>query len=130
MAVQSNSKRSVAKRWDDYQPTKSTLMWACVACVAVTLVAGFTWGGWVTGATARDAASSAGSSARAELAATICVERFNAAPEAEARRAELKEIRSSYQRREFVEKGGWAMMPGETSGDRDSAEKCAAALYG
>ncbi|MEQ9247340.1 MAG: hypothetical protein RLO21_15250 [Nitratireductor sp.] len=128
MATQSNSKKSVTQRWDDYQPTKSTLVWACAAAAVATMILGFTWGGWVTGGTSRDLATTAGTAARGELAGAICVERFNAAPNAAGRLAELKAITSASAKRQFVEAGGWATMPGQTSPDRRGVEACADAL--
>ncbi|MEW5424077.1 hypothetical protein [Amorphus sp. 3PC139-8] len=133
MATQSNprtpdTKRSIGTRWEEYQPAKSTLLWACVVSVAATLVVGFTWGGWVTGATADEQASVAGDIAHGELASLICVERFNATPDSNAQLSELESITSSYERRRFIEAGGWATMPGETSASRRGADGCADAL--
>lgn len=81
-----------------------------------TIVIGFSWGGWVTGGTA-DHAPAWPATAR-ELASAICVERFNAAPDAAAKLAEFKAIPDSYKKRQFVEAGGWATMPGQTTADR------------
>lgn len=128
MAMQSNSKKSLTQRWDDYRPTKSTLVWACAGTAVATMIVGFTWGGWVTGGTSRDLASTAGTAARVELAGEICVERFNAAPNSAARLVELKAITSASAKRQFVESGGWATMPGQTDPDRRGAEACAVAL--
>lgn len=128
MAVQDSSRKSVAQRWDDYRPTKSTLVWACAGAAVATVFVGFTWGGWVTGGTSRDLATTAGNSARGQLAADICVERFNAAPDAAARLAELNAITGVSARRRFIETGGWATMPGQTGPDRLGAEACVAAL--
>ncbi len=85
-----DKKKSLQQRWNDLQPSKTMLVWSCVGSVAVALVVGFTWGGWVTGGTARDMAGDAGSTSRYELASVICVERFLEAPDAEAQLAELK----------------------------------------
>jgi hypothetical protein len=128
MAMQSNSRKSITQRLNDYQPTKSTLVWACVAVAVATMVVGFTWGGWVTGSTSRDLATTAGSQARSELVADICVERFNAQAGSAARLVELNAITSAAARRQFVEAGGWATMPGQSSPDRRGAEACAVAL--
>ncbi|TWG53172.1 hypothetical protein [Aminobacter sp. J44] len=128
MTVQASSKRNFTQRWDDYQPTKSTLVWACVGAAVATMIVGFAWGGWVTGGTSRDLVTNAGSVARGLLAGDICVERFNAAPGSAARLAELKAITSASARRQFVEAGGWATMPGQTNPDRRGAEACAVAL--
>ena len=59
MAMQSTTKPSLSRRWEDYQPSKTILFWACVAAIIATMVVGFTWGGWVTGGTSRAAATTA-----------------------------------------------------------------------
>ena len=122
------SKPSLAQRWESYQPSKSTLVWACAATAVVTMIVGFSWGGWVTGGTSRTLATTAGDVARGELASVVCVERFKAATDSPAKLTELNAITDSYKRRQFVEAGGWATMPGQTSPDRRAAEGCAAAL--
>ena len=127
MATQS-SKPSLARRWEDYQPAKSTLLWACAATVVATLIIGFNWGGWVTGGTSRSLAAAAADVARGELASAICVDRFKAAPDAAAKLAQLKALTDSYSKRQFIETGGWATMPGKGSADRLGAEGCATAL--
>jgi hypothetical protein len=106
MAMQNSSKRSVAERWDAYQPSKSLLVWACVATAVATMIVGFSWGGWVTGGTSAAQAKIAGDTARGELASAICVEKFNAAPDAAARLAELKGLADIYKKRQFIEAGG------------------------
>ena len=90
MAVQNNTKQSLAQRWEDYQPSKSTLGWACAATAVATMIVGFGWGGWVTGGTSRTLAMTAGDVARGELASVVCVEKFKAAPRfgRQARRVE------------------------------------------
>ncbi len=128
MALQNGIKKPITKRWEDYQPTKSTLIWACAGAVFATVTMGFTWGGWVTGGKSRDLAMTAAIVARGELAADICVERFNAAPDSASRLVELKAINSASAKRQFVEAGGWATMPGQTSPDRQGAEACVIAL--
>jgi hypothetical protein len=127
MATQS-SKPSLARRWEDYQPAKSTVFWTCAMTVVATLIIGFNWGGWVTGGTSRSLAATAGDVARGELASAICVDRFNAAPDVAAKRVEFKALTDSYKKRQFIETGGWATMPGKTSADRLGVESCAVAL--
>lgn len=127
MAVQ-NSKTSIFQRFDTYQPSKTILVWACVATAVATIVVGFNWGGWVTGASSVQTAAAAGKAARGELASAICVERFKAAPDAAGKLMEFKALSDSYKKRQFVEAGGWASMPGQTSVDSNIAESCSAAL--
>ncbi|KQZ87108.1 hypothetical protein ASD64_06595 [Mesorhizobium sp. Root157] len=128
MAMQSGGKTSLAQRWEDYQPTKSTLVWACLMTAVATMVVGFSWGGWVTGGTSQVAATEAGDTARGELASTICVERFNSAPDSAAKLVELKAITDSYKRQQFITDGGWATMPGQKTSERRAAAGCATTL--
>jgi hypothetical protein len=128
MATRNIQKQSFSQRFEDYQPSKSTLLWACAASIAVTMIVGFNWGGWVTGGTSRTLAATAGNVARGELASAVCVDKFKAAPDSAARLVELNAITDTYKRRQFVEAGGWATMPGQTSPDRLGSESCAVAL--
>jgi hypothetical protein len=128
MAMQSTTKPSLSRRWEDYQPSKTMLVWACIAAVIATMVVGFSWGGWVTGGTSRTMAATAGDTARGDLASAICVERFNAAPDAAAKLVEFRALIDSYKKRQFVEAGGWATMPGQTTPDRLGVQGCVTAL--
>ncbi|RRH89576.1 hypothetical protein EH240_33910 [Mesorhizobium tamadayense] len=128
MAMQSTTKQSLSRRWEDYQPSKTMLVWACIAAVIATIVIGFSWGGWVTGGTSQKMAATASDTARGDLASAICVERFNAAPDAAAKLVEFKAITDSYKKRQFVEAGGWATMPGQTTPDKLGVQGCTTAL--
>jgi hypothetical protein len=121
-------KKSVQQRWHDLQPSKTMLFWSCAGSVAVALIVGFTWGGWVTGGTARDMAQTAGEKSRYDLASVICADKFMAAADAKAQLTELKAIESSYGQRQFIDAGGWATMPGQEKAARQAAELCAAVL--
>jgi hypothetical protein len=119
--------RSLSQRWQEYRPSKAALFWSCLGCVVLTLLIGFTWGGWVTGGTATERADKAAAQARAELAATVCVEQFLNASDARAQLASLKKT-MSWQRDDFVEKGGWATPPGLDKPVTSAAELCAERL--
>lgn len=82
----------------------------------------------MTGGASRATAATAGDIARGELASAICVERFNAAPDAAAKLAEFKALTDSYKKRQFVEAGGWTTIPGQTTSDRLAVQGCATAL--
>ena len=126
-----NPKQTLGARWEEFRPTKAQVAWACVACVALTLVVGFAWGGWViTGGTARTMAEDAARGAREQLAAAVCVDRFLAAADARAQLAALKGITGSYRQGKFVEEGGWATMPGSKRADNRVAGACAKQLAG
>ena len=101
-------------------------------------IVGFSWGGWVTGGTARSMAEKAAAQARQEVTAVVCVDRFMAAPDAGIQLTTLKEITSSYAKAKFVQDGGWAVVPVSSSAgsstpvsitdQREAAELCAAGL--
>jgi hypothetical protein len=120
--------KSLGQRWNDLQPSKTLLVWSCIGSVAAALVVGFVWGGWVTGGTARSMASAAGDQGRHDLASVICVENFLASPDAQAKLVDLKAISSAYAQRQFIETGGWAVMPDKESAARQSADLCAKLL--
>ncbi len=105
---------------------KPALSGAIVGGIAVAII-GFSWGGWVTGGSAQQSASVAAAASRADLAAAICVQNFLAQDEARERLAELQVI-ASFQQRQFVEAGGWAVMPDQEQASRDAATLCARLL--
>jgi hypothetical protein len=116
--------RRLGQRWVGYRATKATLFWSCAACIIATVIVGFTWGGWVTGGTARSMAAAAAASGRDELVATICVDRFRAGRDAHSQLAALKELQG-WNRGAFIEKGGWATMPDKAKPASMAARLCA-----
>lgn len=113
--------------WRDYQPSKVALFWSCVGCVIATIVVGFFWGGWVTGATANQRVAQAHDAGRAELAATICVARFVDAADAAVQLAALKG-ESSWTRRSTIAGAGWTTPLGLDKPVSGAAELCAERL--
>ena len=86
-------------------------------------IAGFTWGGWVTGSTANDRAMAM---SRVDVVASmvpVCLDMARSDP---TRAATLATIRaaSTYQRRDALMAAGWATMPGTDAPDRDIAQAC------
>ena len=115
-------KSTLSHRFKDYQASKTVLFWACAGSVIVATVVGFSWGGWVTGGSARDMAADSAAQARQELAAIVCVDRFMAAPDVGVQLTALKEITSPYAQGKFVEEGGWALIvPASTPADRQAS---------
>ena len=95
------------------------------ACGAVAIaVAGFSWGGWVTGGTARTMAADQSKADVVTALTSICLDQSKRDPQLEERVALLKAA-SSYQRGDLVLKNGWATMPGTTEGNRLVAAACA-----
>jgi hypothetical protein len=102
--------------------TKPTL-WGIVIGAVVCAVLGFTWGGWVTGSTARKDQAAAAHDATVVALAPFCADRFRAQDGATAKMAELAKA-SSWERNSVVEKSGFAGLPGSKTGDSDIARAC------
>jgi hypothetical protein len=116
--------QTLTQRWDAFRPTKTVLAWSCAACAIAAVAAGFTWGGWVTGGTARTMAEAAAVGARNELVAAVCVDRFKAGSDVTAQLTALKELQG-WNRATFVQKAGWATMPDRAEPNDKAARLCA-----
>jgi hypothetical protein len=99
---------------------------AAVGAVA-TLVIGFGWGGWMLGGSAKELAENAATSAVVAAIAPICADQFQRSADAAANLTALKKV-SSYDQGAFIEKGGWAVMPGDKTPDSGVPQACAALL--
>ncbi|HSA81922.1 MAG TPA: hypothetical protein VLE23_13990 [Geminicoccaceae bacterium] len=136
--MQARRNRNQLQWFDQYRASKTVLFWACAGSAILATAVGFSWGGWVTGGTAREMAEQSAAQARQEVAAVVCVERFMAAPDMAAQLTLLKGMDRSYQRGKFVEDGGWAIMPvgggaetslpGSSADHRQAASLCAEVL--
>jgi hypothetical protein len=103
------------------------LLQGVAAGVVATLVIGFTWGGWVTGGTAKEMAQKDVSTALVSALSPICVDKFQHGADAASNLIELKKV-SSWQQGAFIEKGGWATMPGSEPANAAVAQACATML--
>ena len=115
---------SLRERWSQTRPTKTAVFWSLVATIVVTMIVGFTWGGWVTGGTARQMAATSGEDAVINRLAPLCVLRVKQDPKQMEKIKEFKEI-STWQQGEYVKKQGWATMPGEQEAEGKVADACA-----
>lgn len=95
--------------------------------VIATAAIGFGWGGWVLGGTAAKAADDNARSAVVAALAPICVDKFQNADDSSVNMMELKKA-STYQQSGFVEKGGWATLPGSDKAASGVAKACAKIL--
>lgn len=121
------SDQTMSRRWENFRPSKTLWFWSMVGVAVLTMIVGFTAGGWTTGGTALTMAEDSARDARAELVANICVEKFVTAPNASQKLAELKET-SSYQRDTFIKDGGWAKLAGMQREALGAADLCAKQL--
>ena len=99
------------------------LQGAAIGAIACAIL-GFTWGGWVTGSTARADAGLAAHNATVQALAPICADRFRAQADASTKMAELAKA-STWERSGFVEKSGFTSLPGSKTSDPDIARACA-----
>src|SRR6266446_4218837 len=107
--------------------TKPALWGAAGGAIALAIV-GFTWGGWVTGATAEKLAKSHVEAALVAALSPICVDKFRQAADAPANLAEMKKTSYAWDQGRFIEKGGWATLPGNPEPSSAVARACAETL--
>jgi alpha/beta superfamily hydrolase len=103
------------------------MVWGAVVGAVACAIVGFSWGGWVTGASARQQAATASHDAVVIALAPICAERFRTQGDAPAQIAALAKA-SLWERGSLVEKSGYALMPGSKTTDSDVARACAEML--
>ena len=134
--MEQRQNQTLSQRYQQYRASKAVLFWACAGSVIVATIVGFSWGGWVTGGSAREMAEEFAAQARQELAAVVCVDRFMAAPDAGVQLTALQEMTGASAQGKFVADGGWAIIVPASSptdyktrtDDRKAAGLCAEEL--
>jgi len=106
--------------------TKPAILGAVGGAIALAIY-GFAWGGWVTGTSADRTAKQRADIAVVAALLPVCVAKFNTASDVAINTAALKKV-NSWEQGSYVEKGGWANMPGGTTVNTDLARACAEAL--
>lgn len=101
--------------------------WGAVVGAGAIMIVGFSYFGWMLGSTAERLATQRVDTAMVTGFVPVCVDRFRRAPDAAVRLTQLKQV-STWQRREFVERGGWATLPGSERPNGMVASACADAL--
>ena len=103
-------------------------LWGASAGALALAIVGFSWGGWMSSASAERMAVARADKAMIAALAPICVTQFQAGPKAKASLAALKQVKS-WEQADYVRDGGWATMPGaKDEPNRDVAAACADAL--
>ena len=87
----------------------------------IATVVGFIWGGWTTIGTAQTMSDEAVLASQA----AICVAQFMKQPNHEEK---LKAFMDSWEKSEFIEKGGWDKMPGQDEAGATATRACAKGL--
>ena len=103
-------------------------IWGAVGGAALIAVLGFTAFGWVTGGTAETMAKQRADEAVTAALTPVCVEKFKESEDAKKNFEALAKIEYYWEKGTFVEKGGWATMPGAKAPNRAVAQACAEAL--
>lgn len=106
---------------------KPGMLGAFIGAIALAIV-GFTQLGWVTANTAEFMALKSADAAVVKALVPVCVARAQMDPETGPLLQELGGVTSNRTRGSFVEKAGWAKMPGEETSNSNLADACAEAL--
>ncbi len=89
----------------------------------LTMVVGFSWGGWVTGGSATEMATVLARNEVISALVPICLQISQDDPERISKLAAITEA-STYRRRDAVMEAGWATVPGSEAPNRDLAQAC------
>jgi len=103
-------------------------VWGAVVGSVMTMIIGFSYGGWTTSGTAARLAQQQADAAVTTALVPLCIAQSKADGAVLKKMGELKALTSSYDQRDFVTKTGWATVPRSQDANRDVAEACAAAL--
>jgi hypothetical protein len=109
-------------------PSLKPGIWGAVIGAAAISVIGFTTLGWTRGSTAEQMAADRAETAVVGVLTPICVAKFEAQANVASKLVEFKKVSSSWDQRVFIEKGGWATMPGSAAPDSAVARACAERL--
>jgi hypothetical protein len=116
----------IMKRFPSLKPG----IWGAVFGAVAISVVGFSSFGWTLGSTAERMAKERGQTAVVDVLAPICVEKFQHQADAATKLIEFRKVSSSWDRRSFIEKGGWATMPGTDAPISAVVTACADRLGG
>jgi len=90
----------------------------------LTMILGFTLGGWVTGSKSESTARNQSSLAVIDALAPICLNNFKVSADAQGQRA-LLEKTEDWKHAEFVNSAGWTKIPGVKEASSGLARGCA-----
>ena len=94
-------------------------VWGLIVGAVIAMIIGFNWGGWTTSGTTKTMTEDAVLASQA----AICVAQFMKEPNHEENLKEFEKI-SSWERDDFVKKGGWDKMPGQKDADYAVTQAC------
>ena len=98
-------------------------VWGLIFGAVIAMIIGFGWGGWSTFGTTKTMTKEAVLASQA----AICVAQFMKQPNSAEKLKEFEKV-SHWQQAQFIEKGGWDIMPGQEKADYAVARGCADGL--
>jgi hypothetical protein len=101
--------------------------WGFILGSVLTMIVGFTWGGWTTSGSADRLALERSTTAVTAALVPMCLEKSKADPASSKKLTALKAMTSSYEQRDAVLKDGWATF-GKAEANREVAEACVSEL--
>jgi len=102
------------------------LLQGAAAGAVVTMVVGFSWGGWSLGSTADKMAKERSELAVIAALAPVCADKFRALPDAEAKTIALSKVEAWKRREEFPKE--FVTLPGETYPNSALVNACSTLL--
>jgi hypothetical protein len=112
---------------EDSSRVKTSSVGAVVGAVGIAVV-GFSALGWTLGSTADRIANERAEVAVVAVLTPVCVAKFEAQADAATKLVEFKKVSTSWDQSSFIEKGGWATMPGSATPNSAVAHACAEKL--
>ena len=104
-------------------------IWGAIGGAAVIAIVGFSAGWVVSGGSARQMAEQQGEKAVIAALTPICIAQFKGqAPDVRTTQLAALKGESSWARGDYVEKQGWATMPGGKEAEDEVADACATEL--
>lgn len=103
--------------------------WGAIAGAAAVMIVGFSMGWVVTSGTAEEQANRQAQQAVIASLTPICVARFRAQPQ-QVRTTHLTALQDEnfWKQGDYVEKQGWATLPGSKEPNEEVADACATEL--
>ena len=101
---------------------------AVILGAVAAMAIGFGWGGWMLGGTAQKMARHKVNAEIVALYTPECVRHFEAQSDMPSHWAALKKADGDYDQQNFIEKAGFATLPGTKTSNDDVADACATKL--
>jgi alpha/beta superfamily hydrolase len=103
------------------------LLQGAAAGAVVTMIVGFSWGGWSLASTADTMAKQRSEKAVVTALAPVCADKFRAQPDAEAKKVALSKV-DSWKRRDEIPKE-FVTLPGESYPNSALVDACYTLLF-